>query len=186
MKAQEHYSQVAVAWAQALLELANERKQAEEIGRELSQIGELVQQDEQMRVFLANPAVGEIERGDVIKRTFGGRIDPMLVNFMLLLNTKRRLAILSEIAAAYDDLIEEQLGKIEVDVIVAQKLSAEQLEEVRQRVGAALKKDAVVHQYVDDSIIGGLVIRVQDQVIDASVKAQLTAMKRQLLTARTK
>jgi F-type H+-transporting ATPase subunit delta len=80
-------------------------------------------------------------------------------------------------------MLDEQLGKIEVDVTVAQKLSSEQLEEVRQRVSAALKKDAVVHQYVDESIIGGLVIRVQDKLIDASVKTQLAAMKQQLLSA---
>ena len=47
----------------------------------------------------------------------------------------------------------------------------------------ALKKDAVVHQYVDESIIGGLVLRVQDQLIDASVRHQLDAMKQRLLAA---
>jgi F-type H+-transporting ATPase subunit delta len=69
-------------------------------------------------------------------------------------------------------------------VTVASKLSADQLEEVRKKVGAALKKEAVVHQYVDDSIIGGLIVRVQDKLIDASVKTQLAAMRQQLLAAR--
>jgi F-type H+-transporting ATPase subunit delta len=78
------------------------------------------------------------------------------------------------------------LGKIEVDVTVAQRLSDAQLEEVRRKVSTALKKDAVVHQYVDEKIIGGLVLRVGDRLIDGSVKAQLDAMRRQLLTAKTK
>ena len=60
---------------------------------------------------------------------------------------------------------------------VAQRLTAEQLEQVRQQVSQALKKDAVVHQYVDESIIGGLVLRVGDKLIDASVRNQLETMR---------
>jgi F-type H+-transporting ATPase subunit delta len=70
-----------------------------------------------------------------------------------------------------------------VDVTVAQRLSPDELENVRRRVSQALGKDAVVHQYVDESIIGGLVLRVQDQLIDASVRYQLDAMKQRLLQA---
>ena len=68
-----------------------------------------------------------------------------------------------------------------MDVTVAQKLTPDQLEQVRQKVSAALNKDAVVHQYVDDSIIGGLILRVQDKLIDASVKTQIQKLREQLL-----
>jgi F-type H+-transporting ATPase subunit delta len=60
------------------------------------------------------------------------------------------------------------------------------VETIRQRVGQALGKDVVLHVYVDDSIIGGLVIRVQDRLIDASTKYQLKAIREQLLSARPK
>ena len=73
------------------------------------------------------------------------------------------------------------MGKIEVDVTVAQRLDPGTLEEVRQRISAALKKDAIVHQYVDESIIGGLVLRIEDKLIDGSVLAQLERMKRKLM-----
>jgi F-type H+-transporting ATPase subunit delta len=102
-----------------------------------------------------------------------------------VLNQKNRLGSLKELADAYDALLRQQQGKIEVDVTVAHKLTSEQLEEVRKQVSAALKKEAIVHQYVDDSIIGGLVLRVQDKLIDASVKSQLAAMKHQLLAAHS-
>jgi F-type H+-transporting ATPase subunit delta len=84
---------------------------------------------------------------------------------------------------AFNDLLEEQLGNVEVDVTVAQRLDAGQLEQVRQRVSQALGRAAVVHQYVDESIIGGLVLRVQDKLIDASVRFQLDQMRRRLLQA---
>jgi F-type H+-transporting ATPase subunit delta len=103
-----------------------------------------------------------------------------------VLNLKRRLKEIPAIAAAYDDLLDEKLGKIEVDVTVAQKLSPDQLEQVRQRVSQALKKEAVMHQYVDESIIGGLLLRVQDKLIDASVRSQLHSLRDQLLASQPK
>ncbi len=67
-----------------------------------------------------------------------------------------------------------------------QKLSEQEVETVRQRVGAALGKNAIVYQYVDESILGGLVLRVQDRLIDASVRNQLDVMREKLLAAKPK
>jgi F-type H+-transporting ATPase subunit delta len=180
----QHTSPVAAAYAQSLLELAIERNTAEAIGQELGDLKKIVAENPSFRAFLSNPGISEAERGEVIKRTFEGRVNPLLLNFLNVLNDKGRLASIIMIADAYDDLLDEKLGKVEVDVTVAQKLSAEQLEEVRRRVSAALGKDAVIHQYVDESIIGGLVLRVQDKLIDSSVRSQLRALRDKLLAAR--
>lgn len=179
-----HYSPTAEAYARSLLDLANERNQAESIGQEIAALREILTENPTFQQFLADPAISEAEREQTLKKVFGGRVAPLVMNFLGVLNAKGRAGLLAQAADAYDDLLDEQLGKIEVDVTVAQKLTPEQLEAVRQRVSAALKKDAVVHQYVDESIIGGLVLRVQDQLIDASVKYQLEAMREQLLTAK--
>ena len=66
------------------------------------------------------------------------------------------------------------------------RLELDQLEQLRQRVSRALGRNAVVHQYVDESIIGGIVLRVQDRLIDASVRAQLEGMRRRMLDADTR
>lgn len=177
-------SPLAVAYARSLLELATAQGQAEAIGQELADIEKIIESDPTFETFLSNPAVGEVERGQVIEKVFRGRVSPLLANFLGVVNRKGRLSSLRQIAFAYHDLLDEQLGKVEVDVIVAQRLTPEQLEQVRQRISTALKRQAVVHQYVDESIIGGLVIRVEDRLLDASVRAQLRAVRRQLLAAR--
>jgi len=108
------------------------------------------------------------------------------MNFMLVANRKGRLGDLRQIASTYSELLDQQSGIVEVDVYVAQKLSDDEMEEVRQKVGAALKREVVLHQYVDESIIGGLVLRLEDRLLDASVRAQLKSIRRQLLAARRK
>jgi F-type H+-transporting ATPase subunit delta len=177
-------SPLATAYATSLLELALERNIAEPVGQELRDIRQVIQETPQFRAVLTNPGISEQERAELIKRVFDGRVNPLLLNFLKVLNNKGRLASLAHIAEAYDDLLDEKLGKVEVDVTVAQKLAPEQLEEVRQRVSQALGKEAVVHQYVDESIIGGLILRVQDKLIDASVRSQLRTMRERLLAAR--
>ncbi len=179
-----HFSPTAFSYAQALLELANEKNQATVIGEELRDLRQIIDTNESFALYLADPAISVAERAGMIERVFGGRISPLLKDFLGVLNQKKRIAILDEIAGAFDALLDEQAGKVEVDVTVAQTLDDAQLEDVRQRVSRALNKDAIVHQYVDESIIGGLILRVQDQLIDGSVRHQLQSIKERMLAAR--
>ena len=186
MKTVSSTNPTVVAYARSLLELANERGEVEEIGREMAGVLELTQQNPTFAEFLADPGIGAAERTATLDRVFRGRASPLLMNFLGVLNNKGRLRLLGSISEAFTDLLDEQRGNVEVDVTVAQRLSPEQLEQVRQRVSQALGKNAVVHQYVDENIIGGLVLRVEDRLIDASVKYQLEAMREKLVAARRK
>ncbi|WP_428939410.1 ATP synthase F1 subunit delta [Fontivita pretiosa] len=178
-----HRSPLAVAYATALLEVAAEQHTEQQVAQELSDLAQVIREDRVFALFLRDPAIARSEREQVLARVFGDQLSPLINNFLRVLNARGRLGLLPDVAEIYEDLLDERLGKIEVDVTVPQKLSGELLEEVRRRVSAALNKDAVVYQYVDDSIIGGLVLRVQDKLIDASVKAQLEMLKRRLLAA---
>jgi F-type H+-transporting ATPase subunit delta len=179
-----HITPLAVAYARSVLELAVERSIADETGRDFGQIAEVVDQNPDLQVFLASPAIGQVERGQVVDKAFRGRVSELVLNTLLVMNRKGRLGLLRQVVAAYTDLLQEQQGIIEVDVFVAERLTPDQLEQVRRRVGAALKREAVIHQYVDPSIIGGLVIKVADRLLDASVRAQLRAIRRQFLSSR--
>ena len=184
MPTQDHQSSTAIAYAEALLELANEASSAEETGQELRDIRQVVQENEKFAQMLADPVISADERGKFLHRIFDGRASQLIMHFLGLVNQKGRLSLLSSISQAYDDLLEQQQGIVEVDVTVAQALGNKELEDLAQKVSNTLKREAVVHQYVDESIIGGLVLRVKDQLIDGSVRAQLTAMRRKLLSAK--
>jgi F-type H+-transporting ATPase subunit delta len=176
-----HYSPVAASYAEALLQLAGENQSAEAVGQELHQVRQIISDNPTFRLFLADPAISQQERGQVLERVFEGNVSALMHNFLGILNEKGRTALLPEITAAYEELLNRQLNRVEVDVTVARELSADQLEQVRQRVGTALQKEAIVRQHVDESILGGLVLRVRDRLIDASVRNQLQLMRRQLM-----
>ncbi|HEY7115317.1 MAG TPA: ATP synthase F1 subunit delta [Tepidisphaeraceae bacterium] len=184
MPAKTHPSPTAVTYAQALLDLARQRNLAEPIGAELAALRQLVDDNPTFATFLKDPSISREERTGVIDRAIKPRVNPLLANFLGVLLVHDRMGLLDQIAQAYQDQLDKLLGKVEVDVTVAQRLSAQELEQVRQRVGTALKKETSVQQHVDDTIIGGMILRVEDKLIDASVRAQLETMRRQFLTAR--
>lgn len=172
----------AAAYAQAAIELAGE--QAVELGNEIADLAQLVDRDPTLKAFLVNPSIRPEERWQALQRTFQGRSSALFVNVLGVLCEKNRLGLIHEIATAYRQLLDAKLNRVRVEVTVAQQLDEQQLADVKDRVSASLGKTAIVEQKIDDSIIGGLVLKVQGKVMDASVKAQLDAMRRQLLAAR--
>lgn len=178
-----HASPVAVSYAKALLELAGDQNKADAIGGELAELQKIAASDPAFGLFLADPSVSNAERGKILKTALGSQISPLLMSFVGLLNEKNRLNLINEIAESYAHQLDKKHGKVEVGVTVAHKLDAAQLEQVRQSVSKALGREAIVHEHVDERIIGGLVLRVHDKLIDGSVKAQLELMKDKLMAA---
>lgn len=174
---------ISISYARALLELATAQNQAQEVGGEIAAIGQVLESDHAFGEFLSDPAIGRSVRSASLDRIFAGSASPLVMNFLRVVDRNGRLNHLGEIAAAFADLLDVQLGNVEIELTVAHRLSDEDLERVRQQIGSAMNKNAIVHQTVDDGIIGGMIVRVRDRMIDASVRHQLKAMQEKLLAA---
>ena len=179
-----NYLPVDFSYAQALLELAGD--DAVQIGDELTDLRQIVDENPTFQKFLADPSIGDTERNGLLERTFKGKVSQLVWNFLGVLNAKNRLGRLADIAGAYHTRLDEKLGKVEVTLTVAQPLTDEQLINAQQQISTALGKDAIIHSHVDESIIGGMIVRVKDKLLDASVRYQLQAMKEQLLAKMPK
>lgn len=170
-------------YARALLEMAQERGRVDEVADEMDQLGELFKAEPQLRRLLSGRVLGKAERAASLQRLFEGRVSDTVYRFLQVLNQRDRLDKLPGIASAFADLVAEERGLIEVDIYVPQRLDATEAKEVAAALSKALGKEAVLHQYVDESLIGGLKIRVGDRLIDGSVATQLKLMRRRLIEA---
>ncbi|MCC6240827.1 MAG: ATP synthase F1 subunit delta [Phycisphaerales bacterium] len=182
----QQHSPLASAYAQSLLDLAVARQAEQSIGAELAAIAQMLREQPQAQALLENPSIGIEERRTVIEKAFKGQITPLLYNFMQVANQHAMAGKLREIAAAYQYLLDCRQGRIEVDMTVPQPMEPADLERVRQRIGQALNKTVVLHQRVEQELIGGMVLQIDDRIIDASVRTQLQVMKQQLLQAAGK
>ena len=178
---------VAKVYAQSLLELAlaSGGDTPAEVGAELDALCEAARADAGFREFLASPMLDRAEREASLGRILKGKASDLLLRFVLVLNRKGRLGNLLEIGDAFDQLLQERFGKIEVDVFTVQggQLPDEVTAAVKARVKSAFGKEAVLHSYRDAAMIGGIKLRIGDQLIDGSVATRLRRMQAAMLDA---
>jgi F-type H+-transporting ATPase subunit delta len=174
---------VSRVYAGALMDLcraAGGRERAESTLGELEDILELSREHPAFSELLASRVVSSEARARSVRTIFGGRASDLTVRFLGVLNDKGRLGHLASVVAAFDELVQAEFGRVEADVFTAAPMSPDQLDGVRRRLSDVLKKDVVVHPYVDESMIGGIKVRVGDRLLDGSVQARLRQMNERL------
>ncbi len=179
--ATQHASKSSAAYALALFELADERKQIDSVATEVAGLGKAVSDMPALASFFGNPSIKDADREGVLNRALLPQVSPLLGSFLKLLLAKGKLGEIGAIASSFQALMDKRQGKVNVEVTVTKLLGPQELELVRQRISTAIQKEAVIKQHVDESIIGGIVIRVGDKLIDGSVKAQLQTIEKKLL-----
>lgn len=177
--------QVAAVYARSLYELAFQqggKEHAAAIGEELTELCEVARRDAQIREFIASPIIDPRRREASLRAAFEGRVQPVLLNFLLVINRKGRLAELFNIEQAYGALLDEAFGRVEVDVFTTTgKVDPAGAAALQERLRKALGKEPVLHHYADPHMIGGVKLRIGDQLVDGSVAAQLRGIRQQII-----
>jgi len=177
---------IARVYARSLFELADARggqSEIESVYGELEDILEIACENPTFAEFLASQILSTDKRRESIRAIFNGRCSDLVLRFLLVCNDKGRLNKLEGIAAAYDSLLQERYGRVEVDVFTAAGLDSTQLDALKDRLKSAMGKEPVIHAYTDESLIGGMKLLIGDQLIDASVANRLRRMSDQLATS---
>lgn len=182
----QQYDAVAAVYAKSLYELADEADGLDKVGDiydELIAIVEMTRADSNLHEFFSSPIIGVGRREQSLHTIFDGRISDLLLRFLLVTNEKGRLGHLEQIAGAYDALVQEAYGRVEVDLVTAssEDLPHELIESVKNRVQAVLGKEPVLHHYSEPAMIGGIKLRIGDQLVDGSVATRLRRMREEIL-----
>jgi len=149
---------------------------------ELEEILELARENPTFGEFLSSQILGAKERSASIGAIFTGRASDHVVRFLQVLNDKGRLGHLGAVVSAFDELVQKRFGRVEVDVFTATPTQEGDLESLKTRLREALGKEPVLHAYTDEAMIGGLKLRIGDELIDASVATQLRKVRGDLRT----
>jgi len=166
-------STIAYRYALALLDIGIERKNFEQLGRELDRVIQLFDVEDVRRLF-QNPKFGAGVRKQVLTELLQQvKISPICRNFLFLLVDKSRISSLPHIVAAYHDLADERAGRMWAKVTVAQRLGEPEVARLRSVLQKATGQRVVIEQKEDPSIIGGIITNVGGKVYDGSVRSQL-------------
>jgi F-type H+-transporting ATPase subunit delta len=175
---------VADAYAKALLELAQERQQLDEVADECLQLGEMLDHNADFQTLITSPMIKPEQRRGVLDRLFAGKVTDTLYHFLLVLNRKQRIASLPAVLMAFGRELNALRGVTDVTAITAEAMPDDQAEAIKARLTEQLDGRTIhLNRQTDPDLIGGLALRVGDTLIDGSVATRLQRMKRQMIDA---
>ena len=174
-------SGAAKRYAQAVLELAKEQGTLDAWHAHLARLNELMSSPQSVG-FFANPNVPDERKNDVLRQVLGGA-QPEVHNFVRLLAERGRLQDVPQIFALYEDGLRAERGIVVAEVTTAEPLGPIEQELVRERLASLVGRQVEIRSRVDPDIIGGIIARVGDQLIDGSVINQLRRLRARLAAA---
>jgi len=172
---------VARRYAKALLVIGKEDGQAETYREELEGVAGLMKQEKELEQAICNPLYNAEGRKKVLQSVVD-RLDLSVVmkSFLLLLFDKGRIGFLGNISEFYEKFADELKGVARASLVSAYELSSEAVEKIRTALSKRTGKDVILEVEQDPSLIGGIVTRIGDLVLDGSIKTQLLGMRESL------
>ncbi len=176
-------SRVAVArnYADTFLTLADRTDGAEAWLALLDEVSTMYREVPSFRAFLETPRVNLADKRDVIRSVFGDRYPEAFVRFLLVVLEKRRQALLPDIEVAARELLNERTGRVHAAVTMTVDPDPELRAEIESALGRVLGRDVTADFRRDPRLVGGMIVRVKDRVMDGSVRRQLQLMRRALI-----
>ena len=161
-------------YAQALLSVAQSNDLTDRFGQDASFLTELLSASSDLSQLIENPIINPDIKKNVLMQLAGEQVHPLMLNFIKLLVDRGRIPFLARICAQYQELLRQLNQAVLAEVTSAVDLSDNQQEEIRQKVLAMTGARQVdLSTSLDPELIGGVVIKVGSQVVDASLRGQL-------------
>lgn len=174
-------NQLAVKYAQAIYELAAQKDMLDIVEEQLTMVEKAVAGNKDLSLLLYHPLIPPAAKKDTITQIFGGELVEFVYKFLLLLVDKRRETVFPLIVREYVKLANEARNIIIAEVITALPPDDSQQAALIGRLNKLTGKKTVIRIKVDQRIIGGVIVKIGDKLIDGSVVRQLQMLKNALL-----
>ncbi|MGB0630873.1 MAG: F0F1 ATP synthase subunit delta, partial [Alphaproteobacteria bacterium] len=167
-------SGVAGRYAAALFELAEEQKNLDDIAADAASIRALLAESADLRRLVASPVIGREEQGKAVAAVLEkAGITEMTRNFVGVVAKNRRLFALDDMCVAYRNLLASRRGEMTAEVTSARPLTDAQHASLEQELRTAMGSKITLDVSVDQSLLGGMVVKVGSRMVDSSLKTKL-------------
>ena len=169
--------ELAQVYARSLFEAAKEQGKLDELREQLGQFADAVRENRELQVFFFSPYFSTKEKQDALGRLLVGA-DSQLVNFLELLIENHRMPVIFRIRRTFEHLWEQENRLLSVEITSAIELDDATTGSVAQRIGESTGQRVTLTTRVDPSILGGIVVRVGNSILDASIRNRLEQLRR--------
>jgi ATP synthase F1 delta subunit len=171
--------EIATVYARALFEASQERNRLDEIRQQLSQVADAFEADRDLQVFFFSPYFSTQEKRDGMARMLSDA-EPLLTNFLDLLIDNHRMPVVFRMRRALDRLWEHENRLLPVEVTSAIALDEAAVARIGEQVGTQTGRRIELTSKVDPEILGGIVLRVGNAILDASIRNRLEQLRTQV------
>jgi F-type H+-transporting ATPase subunit delta len=175
---------IAKNYAETLLELAQRAGDLRGWGEMLDQVADAMETDRRLRTFLESPRISAQRKNEILQKAHGAQLPRNFLRFLQALVSHRRQMLIPVIAHAYHDLVDQVEGRVHASVTVARAADDTDRDVITKQLSRVLGKEVVPHFHVNTDILGGVVVRVGDTVLDGSVRRRLATLRTKMLAAR--
>jgi F-type H+-transporting ATPase subunit delta len=174
--------EIARVYAEALFEVAQDKGKLDEIHDQLGEVADAIAENRDLQVFLFSPYFSSAEKRDGIGRAITGT-EPELKNFLELLAEKHRMPAIFRIRRRFDEMWAKERRRLEVRLTSAVELPDSTVKDLGKRIEEQTGQTIELSSDVDEDILGGIVLRVGNMVLDASVRNKLERLRKEVAKA---
>jgi F-type H+-transporting ATPase subunit delta len=174
--------EIATVYSRALFEAATDAGRLDVVREQLGQVADAIDANRDLQVFFFSPYFSSEEKRDGLAKTLTDA-DPLVVNFLELLIENHRMPVIFRMRRDLDRLWEEQHKLLPVTVTSAIALGEAEVAEIGNRIGAQTGRTVQLTATVDPDILGGIVLRVGNSILDASIRNRLEQLRKQVARA---
>ena len=174
--------EIAQVWARALFEVAKEQDLLDEVRKQLGAFTDALNENRDLMVFFFSPYFSTQEKKEGLKRAVTDA-EPAVMNFLEALIERHRMPAIFRIKARYEVLWEDERDLLPVVLTSAVELDKSVVGSIGERIGEQTKRTVELSSIVDPDILGGIVLRVGNVVLDASIRNRLEQLRKQVARA---
>ncbi|NJL14736.1 MAG: ATP synthase F1 subunit delta [Microscillaceae bacterium] len=169
---------VATRYAKPLIELAEEKNALDQVYADLELYRDTIQRNPELRAVMLDPVIHGMKKLGILEKLFKDKVHPLTYSVIELLSRKNREEIFYDICAAYSKLYNEKKGILHVRVQTPIPLDESQQKALQAKLAQQLQKTIVLLEEVKPDLIGGLVLLIEDKIIDNSIRSSLKRLKK--------
>ena len=174
--------EIAQVYARSLFEVAVEQDKLDELREQLGQFADAVGESRDLQVFLFSPYFSTQEKKEALGRAVSGA-DPTFTHFLEALLERHRMPAIFRIRQRFDVLWERENRLLPVEITSAIELEPDAVASIGERIGKQTGRTVQLSSKVDPDILGGIVLRVGNSVLDASIRNRLNQLRKQVASA---
>nr|WP_253196122.1 F0F1 ATP synthase subunit delta [Roseovarius sp. PS-C2] len=171
-------SGIAERYATAIFEIAKESESLPKLESNIADLAAALDSSEELREVIASPVLSRAGQGKVMAALAKKmKLEPAMGNGLAVMAGKRRLFVLPQLLTRLSDMIAEDKGEVTAQVTSAKALTKTQADKLAKTLKARVGKDVKINATVDESLIGGLVVKVGSKMIDTSIRSRLNSLQ---------